>query len=160
MASTGGDDEGLISNINVTPLVDVTLVVLIIFLVTAPMIVRKGMAMDLPKTASGETIQSVFSVELTREGKTLVDGNVLADDAALRALAQKAKTENAEVRATIRADQQVPHGQVMHVLDELNQAGISKIAFAVAPKTDVAPAPPAPGGTPPKPAPTEGSHGP
>ena len=61
---SSNDDDGMISGINVTPLVDVTLVLLIIFMVTARIIVSQGMPMDLPKAASGEALQQVFSVEL------------------------------------------------------------------------------------------------
>ena len=65
MAGGSSDnDDGPIAGINVTPLVDVTLVLLIIFMVTARIIVSQGMPMDLPKAASGEALQQVFSVEL------------------------------------------------------------------------------------------------
>src|SRR6185295_13098499 len=87
----GDDDGGIISNINVTPLVDVTLVLLIIFMVTAKIIVSQGMPMDLPKAASGEEVQTVFSVELTADGKTRVDSNDLPSDEAIGALAGDAR---------------------------------------------------------------------
>ena len=67
--SSKNDDDGLIAGINVTPLVDVTLVLLIIFMVTAKIIVSQGMPMDLPKAASGEALQTVFAVELTFAGE-------------------------------------------------------------------------------------------
>ncbi len=67
---SSNDDDGMVSGINVTPLVDVTLVLLIIFMVTARIIVSQGMPMDLPKAASGEALQQVFSVELSADGKT------------------------------------------------------------------------------------------
>ena len=72
-ANSGDDDDGLISGINVTPLVDVTLVLLIIFMVTARIIHSQGMPMDLPKAAKGEQVQTIFSVELTADKKTYVD---------------------------------------------------------------------------------------
>ena len=59
--------------INVTPLVDVMLVLLIIFMVTAKIIVSQGMPMDLPKAASGEEVQTIFAVELSADGETRVD---------------------------------------------------------------------------------------
>lgn len=135
--ASSDDDDGLISAINVTPLVDVTLVLLVILMVTAPLIAKQGMAMDLPKTASGESIQTVFGVDMTKDGGLFVDSKPVAGDGALQALAKEAKAKNADIRATIRADKAVPHGQVMRVLDLLNQSGISKIAFAVAPKSAV-----------------------
>jgi biopolymer transport protein ExbD len=143
--SSSSDDDGLIAGINVTPLVDVTLVLLIIFMVTAKIIVSQGMPMDLPKAASGESLQTVFSVELSADGKTRVDSNVVASDELVGKLAQDAKSRNKELRAVIRADQKVEHGRVIHVLDLLKRAGVAKIAFAVTPVAvvagDTAPAP-------------------
>jgi biopolymer transport protein ExbD len=142
MAGGGSDDDdGLIAGINVTPLVDVTLVLLIIFMVTARIIVSQGMPMDLPKSASGEALQTIFAVELTADGKTRVDSEPVADDAALTPLAKKAKSKNKDLRAVIRADKKVEHGRVIHVLDLLRRSGIAKIAFAVAPTADGLPAP-------------------
>lgn len=135
------DDDGLIAGINVTPLVDVTLVLLIIFMVTARIIVSQGMPMDLPKSASGEALQTVFSVELTADGKTRVDSEAAADDEAIVPLAKQAKTKNKDLRAVIRADKKVEHGRVIHVLDLLRRSGISKIAFAVTPSAEGIPAP-------------------
>jgi biopolymer transport protein ExbD len=130
------EDEGLISAINVTPLVDVTLVLLIIFMVTAKIIVSQGMPMDLPKAATGDQLkQIVFSVELTESGKTFVDSNEVANDDLVGALAKQSAQKNDDLRAVIRADKKVPHGRVIHVLDLLKQAKISKIAFAVSPLT-------------------------
>ena len=130
---SGEDEDGLIAGINVTPLVDVTLVLLIIFMVTAKIIVSQGMPMDLPKAASGEALQTIFSVELTEDGKTRVDSNFVANDESVSTLARDAKTKNKDLRAVIRADRKVEHGRVIHVLDLLKRAGIAKIAFAVAP---------------------------
>ncbi len=132
-ASSDDDDGGLISAINVTPLVDVTLVLLIIFMVTARIIVSQGMPMDLPKAASGEDMQTVFSVELTEDGKTFVDSTQVAGDQVIGEMATEAKKKNPELRAVIRADQKVPHGRVIQVLDTLKQAKLSKVAFAVTP---------------------------
>jgi biopolymer transport protein ExbD len=133
VAASNGNDEDLISGINVTPLVDVTLVLLIIFMVTAKIIVSQGMPMDLPKAASGEELQTVFSVELSADGQTRVDSQGVPGDEAIRELAKKAHLKNKDLRAVIRADKKVEHGRVIHVLDLLKQAGIAKIAFAVSP---------------------------
>ena len=135
-AASSDDDEGLISGINVTPLVDVMLVLLIIFMVTARIIVSQGMPMDLPKAATGETVQTVFSIELSADGKTVVDSSPVPNDEAIVGLAKRAKEKNKDLRAVIRADSKVEHGRVIHVLDLLNRTGVSKIAFAVAPSTD------------------------
>src|SRR5215831_11521173 len=99
MAGTGkNDDDGLIAGINVTPLVDVTLVLLIIFMVTAKIIVSQGMPMDLPKAASGESLQTIFSVELSADGKTRVDSEPTANDDAIMPLAKTAHDRNKDLR--------------------------------------------------------------
>jgi biopolymer transport protein ExbD len=131
--STGEDEEGIISGINVTPLVDVTLVLLIIFMVTAKIIVSQGLPMDLPKAATGEEVQTVFSVELTADGKTRVDSQIVPGDDDVSRLAKAAKAKNKDLRAVIRADKKVEHGRVIHVLDLLKRSGVAKIAFAVSP---------------------------
>jgi biopolymer transport protein ExbD len=144
MASSSNDDEdGIISGINVTPLVDVTLVLLIVFMVTAKIIVSQGMPMDLPKAASGEEVQNVFSVELTTDGKVRVDSTAVANDEAIADLAKQAKARNKDMRVVIRADKKVEHGRVIRVLDILKQAGLAKFAFGVSPvpRDDAAPAP-------------------
>jgi biopolymer transport protein ExbD len=141
MASSGsnGGDDDLIAGINVTPLVDVTLVLLIIFMVTAKIIVSQGMPMDLPKAASGESVQTVFSVELSADGRTRVDSEPIANDDAILPLGKAAHARNKDLRAVIRADKKVEHGRVIHVLDLLKRAGIAKIAFAVSPTEDSVP---------------------
>jgi len=132
--ASSGDDDAIVA-INVTPFVDITLVLLIIFMVTARIIVSQGMPMDLPKAASGDSIQTVFSVELTTDGKTVVDSQPVKDDEAIPPLAKAAKAKNKDLRAVIRADKKVEHGRVIHVLDLLNRVGVAKIAFAVTPAT-------------------------
>jgi biopolymer transport protein ExbD len=128
------DDDGLIAGINVTPLVDVTLVLLIIFMVTAKIIVSQGLPMDLPKASQGvDTVQTVFSVELLADGRTRVDSDFVSDDEAIRGKAVQALAKNKDLRAVIRADKKVEHGRVIHVLDLLKQAKLNKIAFAVSP---------------------------
>jgi biopolymer transport protein ExbD len=129
MAGASSDEEDVISAINVTPLVDITLVLLIIFMVTAKIIVAQG----LPKAASGETIQTIFSVELTADGRTRVDSKWVSGDDAVGGLAKRARQKNRDLRAVIRADRKVEHGRVIHVLDLLKRSGIAKIAFAVSP---------------------------
>jgi biopolymer transport protein ExbD len=141
--SDSEDEDGIISGINVTPLVDVTLVLLIVFMVTAKIIVSQGMPMDLPKAASGEEIQNVFSVELTLDGKTRVDSMAVDGDDSVLEMAKQARAKNKDVRAVIRADKKVEHGRVIRVMDLLKQAGVARLAFAVTPTQRDDAAPPA-----------------
>lgn len=136
-------DDDLIAGINVTPLVDVTLVLLIIFIVTAKIIVTQSLPMDLPKASTGTETQTVFSVEMASTGEVVVDSKRVPSDDAILPLAREAHAKNAELRAVIKADTAVPHGRVIRVMDLLKQAGVAKVAFGVspsAPETGTAPA--------------------
>ncbi|MEO7112506.1 MAG: biopolymer transporter ExbD [Polyangiaceae bacterium] len=141
MAGGSIEDNDEINSINVTPLVDITLVLLIIFMVTAKIIVSQSIPLDLPKAASGQEVQTVFSIILLADGTTQVDSHPVASDDAITALSKEARAKNPELRAVIKADSAVPHGRVIHVLDLLKQAGVSKIAFGVSPIPPVTPAP-------------------
>ena len=143
-SSNNDGDDGMVSGINVTPLVDITLVLLIIFMVTAKLIVSQSMPLDLPKAANGTDIQLVFGVELHQNGDILVDNKKLANDDAIVPLAKEAQSNNPELRAIIRADSSVQHGRVIKVLDLLKTAGVTKIAFGVAPIPAGEPAPSTP----------------
>ena len=104
MAGGASDSDEAIVGINVTPLVDITLVLLIIFMVTARIIVSQSVPMDLPKAASGTDVQVVFSAAIGADGKLLVDSKGVPDDEAIFALAREAHTKNPDVRAVIKAD--------------------------------------------------------
>ena len=123
--------EETIVGINVTPLVDITLVLLIIFMVTAKLIVSHAVPFDLPKAATGGATQVVFTVSLDEKGQLSADGKEVQDDDALRRAAREALARDAEIRTVVQASKAVPHGTVVHVLDELRQAGIRRIAFGV-----------------------------
>jgi biopolymer transport protein ExbD len=120
-----------ITGINVTPLVDIVLVLLIIFMVTAKLVMSRAMPMDLPKAATGDEVQQVFAVSLLEDGATQVDGAPVQADADLLARAKSALARDKELRAVVQADGSVAHRRVMHTLDVLRQAGLSRIAFAV-----------------------------
>jgi biopolymer transport protein ExbD len=135
------DVDEAITGINVTPLVDVMLVLLIILIVTAKHIVSQSVPLDLPKAASGTEVQVIFSVVLAADGTTQVDSRIVANDDAILPLAREAHAKNNELRAVIKADSAVSHGRVIHVLDLLKQAGVGKIAFGVTPVPPVAPTP-------------------
>jgi biopolymer transport protein ExbD len=120
-----------ITGINVTPLVDITLVLLIIFMVTAKLVVSRALPLDLPKAATGSEVQQVFALSLRADGSTLVDGSPSLHDQDLLARAQAALKKSPELRAVIQADGTVPHRRVMHALDVLRQAGLARVAFGV-----------------------------
>ncbi|WP_437966322.1 biopolymer transporter ExbD [Sorangium sp. So ce260] len=140
MASAGQSARsrrgGIIEGINVTPLVDITLVLLIIFIVTAKIVVSPAVPLDLPHASQSEQLQTVLSVVLPAEGPMQVDGTAI-DDAALRERAAAALSRDPQLRAVIQADRVVSHGRVMTVLDTLKAAGIARVAFgAVRPEAE------------------------
>lgn len=154
MAGGASESDDAITGINVTPLVDIVLVLLIIFMVTAKLIVSKSVPLDLPKAASGSEVQTVFSVVLAADGVTQVDGKTITNEEGILPLAKGAHEKNAELRAVIKADAAVPHGRVIKVLDILKQAGVQKIAFGVQPSLPL-PGGAAPGAPAPTPAPSK-----
>ena len=132
--ATSRGRSGAIVGINVTPLVDITLVLLIIFMVTAKLIVnRQAMSVDLPRAASGKDVQEVLSVVLAASGQTEVNGEAVPGDEAIGALARTAFAKDKDVRAVLKADATVQHARVMHALDLLRLAGIAKVGFGVVP---------------------------
>ena len=132
-APSGQSANGIISGINVTPLVDVMLVLLVIFIVTAKVIVTPAVPLDLPHAAHGEEVQVVLSVIVPVRGPMLVNGAILPNDEALADKARAALEEDRDLRAVIQADGEVPHRRVLHVLDLLEGAGLTRVAFCALP---------------------------
>src|SRR5215471_6035892 len=114
-AVQNGDEE--ITGINVTPLVDVVLVLLIIFMVTANFIVRETMEVDLPRAAhGGETVQGLINIAMDRDGKIFFDGAEVGEPALLEKIAD-ALSKQPDTRAIISDDQSLNYGRVMRMID-------------------------------------------
>ena len=120
------------SEINVTPLVDVMLVLLIIFMVTAPLLVA-GVPIDLPETRAGALDQGAKPVQVAIDGRgaITVDDTPVSEAELPRLLAQIAsQPEPAEGRRIyLRADRGLDYGRVMQVMGELNRAGLNRVAL-------------------------------
>lgn len=126
--------RGPITSINVTPLVDIMLVLLIIFMVTARVVDnRQSLDLDLPKAATGNAVQEIFSVALPAGGGIEINGERMKADGDVIARARAARALHRDLRAVVHADARVPHGQVMHTLDLLRQSGVTRIGFGVVP---------------------------
>jgi biopolymer transport protein TolR len=132
MAFDGRSNETL-SQINVTPLVDVMLVLLVIFMVTAP-ILQQGVSVNLPQvrtgSLSGESVQLVVTVA--------VDGSVYLNDVSLPTteLPDKLKAvlrERPDRQVYLRADTDVPYGRVMSVMASIREAGVERLGMVTAP---------------------------
>ena len=126
-------ESNTITGINVTPLVDITLVLLIIFMVTAKLVVAPNSALKLtlPRSSTGEQVSPVFAVTMRRDGTTRVNGQPVTDDPAFIARASAERQAHPDLRAVIEADGEVTHARVVHVMDLLGRAGVAQIAFAV-----------------------------
>jgi biopolymer transport protein ExbD len=128
---SSADNEDSISDINVVPLVDIILVVLIIFMVTAPMFLKPSINVNLPKAASGEsTSPSQLSISMGSDGKVFLNGS-LATEESIRQKATEQVQKNPDVQAIISADKDVPHGQVVSVIDLVKGAGVKKFAISI-----------------------------
>lgn len=131
MAIKSNDNEESISDINVVPLVDIILVVLIIFMVTAPMIMKPSINVNLPKAASGEnSTPSQLSIAISSDGSLSLNGNQ-ADEALIQAKSQEELGKDPEVQAIISADKDTPHGTVVRVIDLVKTAGVKKFAISI-----------------------------
>jgi biopolymer transport protein ExbD len=125
------DDDGMIAGINVTPFVDIALVLLIIFMVTAKYIVSQpSIPVDLPRAASGQqqVINNTVQISVDRAGNIFVDTHP-TNEAQLRTTMEQRRAQNPEVRAVIAADRAVPHGRVVQVIDIIRTAGVSRFAI-------------------------------
>lgn len=132
MAGIQNDNDEEITGINVTPLVDIMLVLLIIFMVTANFIVRETVEVDLPRAANtkDKTVQGPVMVTLDKDAKLFLDGaEVTQDDLVAKMKAAVAK--DSEVRAIISADQSLNYGKVMGLIDLVKEAGIAKFALNI-----------------------------
>jgi biopolymer transport protein TolR len=120
------------SEINVTPLVDVMLVLLIIFMVTAPLLVA-GVPVDLPESRAGALDQQAKPVQVAIDGRGAITvDEAPVSDAELPALFARiaAQPEPAEGRRIyLRADRSLDYGRVMRVMGELNRAGLNRVAL-------------------------------
>ena len=124
-----GDD--VLSEINVVPLVDVILVVLIIFMVTAPMIMKSSIAVNLPKSSSGDSTKpSKLSIAILTSGQVQLDGKNVTDEE-IAEVAKQEFSKNADVQAIITADKDIAHGKVVSILDIIKSSGVKKFAISI-----------------------------
>ena len=132
-AKLGTEEEGIISDINVTPLVDVTLVLLIIFMVTATYIVTPSIQVNLPKAASGDEGQtSTLAIVLTRDARLYLNGEETTEKGLEQAIFREHEA-NPEVQAIISADKDVSHGYVVRLIDLVKSNGVSRFAINIDP---------------------------
>lgn len=131
MAASVSEDQDEITGINVTPLVDVTLVLLVVFMVTATYVVKEAIEVDLPRAASGgQLVGPTLAFALDREGTLFLDGAPATAEAA-RAAVRAAVARSPEARAIISADRAVSHGRVVELIDLVKREGLTRFAMDV-----------------------------
>ena len=130
------DDDGIV-DINVTPLVDVMLVLLIIFMVASTYIVKESIEVDLPKAATGgETLDTTLSVVIDSKGKLYLNGEPSTQAAIADRCKEVAKIDP-KAQAIIAADKTTAHGQVVKVIDLVRQNGVLRFAINVDPTSAI-----------------------
>lgn len=124
-------ESNLMSSINITPFVDVVLVLLVIFIVTAPMLVKDVLELRLPKISTGDgQVTETLGIAVNRDGNILVNGQ-MADENTLQQAARASLGQNPMAQAIIAADSEVPYGRVVRVIDLLKSAGLQRFAVQI-----------------------------
>ena len=128
---SGGDDNDLVTGINVTPLVDITLVLLIIFMVTATFVSEQGLQVHLPKVATQENAPTpAITVTLGAKGEL----KIMKKDTDLEGLRRQMETEarlDPNVKILLKADKDISYEKVAAVLDAIKSAGVQKVALSM-----------------------------
>ena len=133
-----GDD--IVTDINVTPLVDVVLVVLVIYMVTASALSKQALPVDLPRAATGEQVEAprTLSVTVDGSGEIAVDGVVSTAESFVSAV-RAAHQSSADLTVLVAADTRAEHGRVVWILDTVRAEGIDQFALQIDPAAGVAP---------------------
>ena len=139
-AKLSGGDEDAIVDINITPFVDIILVVLIIFMVTATAIVKQSIKVNLPEAATGESTEdSSLAIMLDAQGQLTLDGEPITEEALrtfIQAEKKAAEANGSNLVCLIGADHSVSHGEVVKVIDLVKQEGVAKFAINIDPQKD------------------------
>ena len=128
------DDDDGINDINVTPLVDVMLVLLIIFMVASTYIVKPSIEVDLPKAATGgDTLDTTLSIVIGSQGELFLNGEKTTEDGIVRRCQEISKTDK-DAQAIIAADKRTSHGAVVRIIDLVRLNGVRRFAINIEPQ--------------------------
>jgi biopolymer transport protein ExbD len=126
------NDDDILAEINITPLVDIMLVLLITFMLISSLVDFSAIKVELPKAATGEDAKlESISIVITKSGEYYLSGEPVNSFDELRNAVQVKKTQNPQVQAVISADTNVSHGHVIKVIDLIRKLDISKFAISV-----------------------------
>ena len=129
----GARKRGIVTDINVTPLVDIMLVLLVIFMLTANLIAKQAIDVELPKAVQGSTpAPTTLAITLTREGRLFLNGQETSAHA-LREAVRASIGIDPKTQAIISGDKNVSHGRVVWVMDLVKSLGVSSFAIQIDP---------------------------
>ncbi len=130
--ASGGKRTGIVG-INITPMVDIMLVLLVIMMVSATYIVSQSLKVELPKSASSdESVQSPATVQINKDGKYFFNQDTAPiSEAQLIAKLKDAKAANDDLNLVISGDANAHHGDVVHVIDVAKREGVTKFAITI-----------------------------
>lgn len=120
------------ASINVTPFVDVVLVLLVIFMVTAPMMVKDILNLQLPKALQAEqkNVNETLGVSISESGQVYINAEIVSEEQ-FEQIAQSSFQKNSSISALISADENSRHSDLVRVIDLLKKNGIQKFALQV-----------------------------
>jgi biopolymer transport protein ExbD len=126
------DDDRIMSEINIVPLVDIMLVLLITFMMVSTMVDFSAIHVELPKAATAEDAKDKsFSIVISKDGDYFISGEPVSSIDDLKLSIEHQKMQNPQIQAIISADKSVTHGQVIKVLDLIRRLKIAKYAISV-----------------------------
>ena len=129
--SSDGENISLMSSINITPFVDVVLVLLIIFMITAPALVKEVIDIRLPKTNSGDgQVMQTLGIAINKDGNFLLNG-VITDEEGLKTAVKETLAKSPGAQAILSADTEVAYGRVVKAIDIIKSAGLEKFAVQI-----------------------------
>ena len=123
-------EEGAITEINVTPFVDVALVLMIIFMVTARLIVARGVEVEKPRSSVGEDVKGTILITVDKDGAIYVKGEKQASRDAAKARIATLARETKEPKAIVAGDARVAYGAIFGAMELAKAAGVNSIALA------------------------------
>jgi biopolymer transport protein ExbD len=120
------NDDGVISDINITPMVDVILVLLVIFMVTANFLKKESININLPKVAKADAnIKESTQIALTKDGKFFIEGKSITEEDLVTSMSREAKLRP-NMRVTLAADENISYGSVSKLMGVLRRCGVTR----------------------------------
>ena len=130
-AGTDKNDDGTISDINITPMVDVILVLLVIFMVTANFLTKESINISLPQVAAADpNIKESKQITVTKDGKLYLEGNQVTEEVLVNEMTKEIKYRP-NMRVTVSADENLSYGSVSKLMGLLRKCGVTRIALSV-----------------------------